>query len=153
MSTYAQWTRLTPAEKAYIATHPLDAPIIKESKDTAFNETARRFGVNGHNDASDAFRHCFWSAILARDLGYFNAYQFTTAHESSPTNDPAEKRMDLHNNSVGLKIGRTAGFIRTSPFGLPDPGGFLARRLIFSNQTLSDKCMTALRNGELITSP
>ena len=57
---------------------------------TAFAETQRRVGIDGHNDKSDAFRHCFWSAILSRELGFMNALEFTTAHESSPTNPPNE---------------------------------------------------------------
>jgi hypothetical protein len=47
--------------------------------------------------------------MLARDLGYQNALQFTNAHESDPRNPPQEKAMDLHNNSVGLSIGRAGG--------------------------------------------
>ncbi|WP_433963224.1 DUF6973 domain-containing protein [Vibrio parahaemolyticus] len=36
----------------------------KKAKDVAFFETESRFGINGHNDKSDAFRHCYWSARL-----------------------------------------------------------------------------------------
>ena len=136
MGAYEQWQRLTPAEKAVIASmasNPLTAvkiPLIKMSKDTAFNETTRRFGFNGRNDQSDAFRHCFWSSVLSRDIGYFWAKAFTDAHETNPDNPPDEKEMDLHNNSVGLKI----GFY----YFIPD-----------SNSSLSDKCYKALQNGEL----
>jgi len=136
MGMYEQWSNLTPAEKAVIAamaSNPLTAtkiPFIKLSKDTAFNETTRRFGFNGRNDESDAFRHCFWSSVLSRDIGYFWAKAFTDAHETNPNNPPDEKEMDLHNNSVGLKI----GFF----YFIPD-----------SNGSLSDKCYKALQNGEL----
>ncbi|MFC5548643.1 DUF6973 domain-containing protein [Massilia aerilata] len=47
--------------------------------------------------------------MLSRDIGYAGALRFTTAHESSPTNDPAEKVMEMHNNSIGLKIRRSKG--------------------------------------------
>lgn len=100
---------------------------IKRAKETALAETKRRFGRNGHNDKADAFRHCFWSALLARDIGYATALQFTTAHESSPTNDPAEKQMDLFNNGVGLQIGRAKG----------------------ADAILSARCMPALTSGRL----
>lgn len=136
MGAYEQWSRLTPAEKAVIASmgaNPLTAikiPLVKMSKDTAFNETTSRFGYNGHNDRSDAFRHCFWSAVLARDIGYYWAKAFTDAHESNPGQPPEEKEMDLHNNSVGLNIG--------FHYFIPD-----------SNSSLSDKCFKALQNGEL----
>ncbi|EPP5335791.1 DUF6973 domain-containing protein [Vibrio harveyi] len=56
----------------------------KRSERCCFFETESRFGINGHNDKSDAFHHCFWSAMLARDIGYKNALEFTTAHEDFP---------------------------------------------------------------------
>ena len=127
-SLYDQFNQLTPQEQSYILSHPHHASTIKESKESAFKETAMRFGFNGKNDRSDAFRHCFWSALLARDLGYSNALQFTTAHESSPTNPKDEKEMDLHNNGVGLEIGRNGG----------------------STALLSQRSMDALTAGKLI---
>lgn len=136
MSTlYNQWSKLTTAEKLLIAAHPVDAVYLRGSKDTAFEETAKRFGVNGRNDRSDAFRHCFWSALLARDIGYLDAWAFTTAHESDPGNPAGEKKMDLHNNSVGLKIGSDYYFFSDS------------------DDELSNSCYQALLDGKLITSP
>jgi hypothetical protein len=134
MGAYEQWNKLTPAEKAVIAamaaTDPVKVALVKASKDKAFNETINRFGFNGHNDQSDAFRHCFWSASLSRDIGYFWAKAFTDAHETSPGQPADEKAMDLHNNSVGLSI----GFY----YFIPD-----------SDKSLSEKCYKALQNGEL----
>lgn len=126
-SVYDQYKNLTPEEQQYIKMHPHHAIIIKRSKEIAFSETRKRFGVNGHNDKSDAFRHCFWSAMLARDLGYLNALRFTSSHESDPRNPPQEKAMDLHNNSVGLSIGMSGG----------------------NNDNLSSLCMSALLTGKL----
>ncbi|MEZ5428872.1 MAG: hypothetical protein R2747_21685 [Pyrinomonadaceae bacterium] len=138
MGVYDQWSHLTTAEKAIIAalavTDPVKVAMIKISKDRAFNETTSRFGYNGHNDQTDAFRHCFWSATLARDIGSFWAKAFTDAHETNPGQPPGEKAMDLHNNSVGLKI----GFY----YFIPD-----------SDKALSDKCFQALQSGQLQTSP
>ncbi len=131
MGMYDQWGQLTPAEKGVIAGMGLiKAALVKMSKDTAFNEAVRRFGYQGHNDKCDAFRHCFWSAVLARDIGSFWAKLFTDAHETKEGQPPEEKEMDLHNNAVGLKI----GFY----YFIPD-----------SNDTLSEKCFQALQNGEL----
>ncbi len=124
---YDQFKQLTPQEQQYITAHPHHVFAIKSSKEAAFQETKKRFGFNGRNDKSDAFRHCFWSAVLAREIGYAGALQFTTAHESSPLNPKDEKEMDLHNNEVGLSIGRTGG----------------------SDQALSQRCMAALIAGQL----
>lgn len=126
-SVIEQFLQLTPDEKIYILMYPEHASAIKASKESAYAETKRIFGRNGLNDRSDAFRHCFWSALLTREIGYAAALRFTTAHESSPTNDPAEKAMDLHNNSIGLKIGRING----------------------SDYILSQRCMAALNSGQL----
>lgn len=124
---YEQYQQLTPKEQEYLRNNPHHAMILKDAREAAFAETIRRFRRNGRNDKSDAFRHCFWSAILARDIGFDNAMRFTTAHESSPKNRLDEKRMDLHNNRVGLDIGRSKG----------------------SNDSISAHCMSALRAGKL----
>lgn len=131
MSAYDEWKGLTPAERSVlIAMGPVNALIVKQSKAKAYNETEKRFGYNGHNDKADAFRHCFWSATLARDIGSWWAKAFTNAHETVTGQPANEKEMDLHNNAVGLKI----GFF----YFIPD-----------SNETLSNKCFAALQNGEL----
>ena len=127
-SIYEQFKKLTPAEQNYIRIHPHHAFAIKDSKDKAFKETERWFGINGRNDKSDAFRHCFWSAILTREIGYSGAFRFTTAHELSALNPKDEKEMDLHNNGVGLSIGRDGG----------------------SDQNISLRCLGALKSGKLI---
>ena len=127
LSIYDQFKQLTPQEQHYIAAHPRNAFAIRSAKELAFEETKKRFGFNGRNDRSDAFRHCFWSAVLARDIGYSGAFQFTTAHESSPLNPKDEKEMDLHNNQVGLSLGRAGG----------------------SDQILGQRCMAALLGGQL----
>lgn len=126
-SAYAQYKNLTLQERQYIRSHPHHALSIERSRDVAFTETKKRFGHSGRNDKSDAFRHCFWSAVLAREIGYQSALRFTNAHESDPRNPPAEKAMDLHNNSVGLSIGRGGG----------------------SNTHLSGRCIAALLSGQL----
>jgi hypothetical protein len=126
---YDQYNNLTLEEKKYIRLHPHHALAIKESKEEAFSQTKKKFGFNGRNDESDAFRHCYWSAILSRELGYYNARTFTSAHESSPQNIYHEKMMDLSNNYVGLIIGRSGG----------------------SNNILSQRCTMALKKNRLKT--
>lgn len=127
-SPYDDFERLSPAEKQFVKSHPIDALTIEDDKNKAFAETRKRFGFNGHNDKSDAFRHCFWSALLARDIGYARALEFTTAHESAPTNPADEKAMDLHNNAVGLSLGKAG----------------------MSDSSLSAQCQLALTAGRLV---
>ncbi len=64
---------------------------------------------------ADAFRHGFWNAMNARDIGSEEASDFATLHElgetspaidpSNPDYDPVAVQMDLHNNYVGRRIG------------------------------------------------
>lgn len=123
---YKQYQQPTPQEQSYLRGNPHHAFAIQEAREEAYEETQRRFGRNGHNDKSDAFRHCYWSALLARELGFHNALKFTTAHEGLPTNPPEEKSMDCHNNRIGLNIGRVKG----------------------TNQVFSMRCMAALQAGQ-----
>lgn len=125
---YKEWGKLKPAERYYVVRYPQHALAIRKSREIAFKETKKMFARNKRNDRSDAFRHCFWSAILARDIGYDGAKKFTTAHEDFPNNPKDEKEMDLHNNSIGLNIGRHSRA---------------------SNQLLSSMCMAALTQEKL----
>lgn len=43
--------------------------------------------------------------MLARDIGYKNALEFTITHEDFPEKPENEKVMDLHNNKVGIRLG------------------------------------------------
>ncbi|MEM9459112.1 MAG: hypothetical protein AAGF11_33345 [Myxococcota bacterium] len=127
-------TGLTPSEKWFLLTHPHLIFTIKENADVASAEAARRYRGSGlHNGQGDAFRHCYWSALLARDIGAENAEAFTSAHEAWAGNPQGEKAMDIHNNRVGIAIGRT------------NPG--------ISNHALADRCARALTVGRLQTSP
>ena len=54
---------------------------------------------------ADALRHCFLSAMLARDLGYTDAMDVLVAHEMNDDWGSPASRMDLFNNAVGLELG------------------------------------------------
>lgn len=54
---------------------------------------------------ADALRHCFLSAMLARDIGYTDAMEVLVAHEMNASWGSPASKMDLHNNAVGLEIG------------------------------------------------
>lgn len=96
----------------------------------ATDETEERFGFSGHNDASDAFRHAYWNALMVVHIDYNWAYRWATAHEEGAEGQPEiEKEMDLWNNRVGRLIAAS------------NPGA--------SDSELSDDVMEALNNGEL----
>jgi len=74
--------------------------------DEAKNYTLYKFGYNGRNDRSDAFRHEAWNIWIMGYIDYNWAYDWTTAHEEGDSKQPAlEKEMDLNNNSIGRIYG------------------------------------------------
>ena len=125
---------LTPAEKLYLITHPHHIFTIKENADKALAEARSRYpGAQLHNGNGDAFRHCYWSALLGRDIGADNAKTFTTAHEGYSANPEGERAMDLHNNGVGIGIG--------------------AANSSSTDAELANLCAVALANGKLMIAP
>lgn len=95
---------------------------FQEIHDKAFSESTARYPdpgkIPGHVPANrknewlqndghrDAFRHCYWNALLARRYGQEWAKQFATAHEGGPGNPAEREAMDLWNNEVGRKIAK-----------------------------------------------
>ena len=102
------YDRLTPEEAAWLAAHPFAAIKIENAKHIALSKTAELFHEGKRNTVADAYRHCLWSALMARDIGEAKAREFSTWHESKTGNPFSEWQMDLHNNRVGLEIGSRA---------------------------------------------
>ncbi|TBL65447.1 DUF6973 domain-containing protein [Hafnia alvei] len=92
MGLLQQFEMLSESEKLFVASNPYSAPVIRFSADEATQKTIQIFGHNGHNDMSDAFRHCYFAALLSRDLGYYDALDYLNAHERFPNNPREEKR-------------------------------------------------------------
>lgn len=109
MGIYDKYKNLKKAEQDFLWAHPFAAAAFDANASTALSEAQKRFaGSSLHNGSGDAFRHCFWSAMNARDEGVTLARQFGEAHEDFATNPPAEKAMDLHNNEVGYTLGNVS---------------------------------------------
>ena len=106
MEIYDKYKNLKKAEKEFVWRHPVAAAEFNSNATTALKEAQKRFSAGSlHNGSGDAFRHCFWSAMNARDEGKELAKGFGDAHEDFDGNPPKEKTMDLHNNRVGYGIG------------------------------------------------
>jgi hypothetical protein len=124
------YDRLTTAEKIFLALNPFMIGTIRSDAEIALAEARRRFpGPGLHNGPGDAFRHCYWSALLTRDIGMNNTIWYTNAHEERSDNPPEEKEMDLFNNMRGIEIG--IGMRRAS------------------NREIADRCEAAFRHGRL----
>ena len=118
---------LNPEEEALLLEDPWKAIKAIYYGLGATDETESVFGYNGHNDASDAFRHAYWNALMVKHIDYTWAYRWATAHEEGGGGEPIENEMDLWNNDKGRNIADN------NPYA--------------SDSTLSDKVIDALNSG------
>jgi hypothetical protein len=98
-----------------VATGPVDC-IVASQKATQAETAANDLVAAGyypadslHNGIADAFRHCFWNALMAGHLGIETAAIIANRHEEAPGQPIEEKNMDLHNNAHGRGIGAALG--------------------------------------------
>ena len=98
---------LNAKEVALAKNHPFEATQFYGSSQVAINYTKTKFGRNGFQDASDAFRHAMWNGNLTQRIGASRAKVWTDAHEAYSSG--IDKQMDLHNNQLGRTIGKNYG--------------------------------------------
>lgn len=113
-SLYDSWGKLTDSEKALVVIYPKEAIAIQSNASRATNSTISIYGHNGNGDVSDAYRHGYWNALNARDVGSSIAEKFATAHEDISDEEMntiyngfygwQHRSMDLHNNEVGRSV-------------------------------------------------
>lgn len=113
-SLYDTWGKLTDSEKLLVVTYPKEAVVIQSNATTASSSTKSIYGANGNGDESDAYRHGYWNALNARDVGKTVAEAFATAHEDISDKELQKisngfygwqhRSMDLHNNEVGRGV-------------------------------------------------
>ena len=100
-STYVE------AIKCVFLVGPFDCAKAKTDADNA-GETARNnYPANTlHNGIGDAFRHCYWNALMTISIGRDQAKKVADLHEdNNPTGPLAERVMDLFNNEIGRQVG------------------------------------------------
>ncbi|WP_094229022.1 DUF6973 domain-containing protein [Methanolobus psychrotolerans] len=94
---------LNPAEEALFYENSWKAINSCYYGKKAMDRTKSIFGFNGADDASDAFRHTYWNALMVKHIDYTWAERWATAHEYNSSGLP--KTMDLWNNNKGRGIG------------------------------------------------
>ncbi|MGG1519103.1 hypothetical protein ABE504_27070 [Paenibacillus oryzisoli] len=95
--------QLNDLEEGLFEAHPVDGLKALTAAQEATDWTVYKFGYNGHNDKSDAFRHSAWNIWI---IGFTSdstwAANWTNAHELGAVGQPqAEYDMDMQNNSIG----------------------------------------------------
>jgi hypothetical protein len=124
-SKFDIWNRMNDFEKDtftdIVLANPGQAFVLKEAKEEAERwswsvsysftseltpKQAEVTAKASRNDGpADALRHCCWSALLASQLAYNDAMRVVMSHEFGATEGSLASKMDIHNNSVGLRIG------------------------------------------------
>jgi hypothetical protein len=108
LSAYDDYNKLSPAERSVVFWNPIDACYSKRCVGDAF-KAAQNSGLDGaHNGPQDAFRHCVWTCCMAQKSNADFSKKMSNAHESTSTSKD-ETSMDLHNNGVGIDIGKGGG--------------------------------------------
>lgn len=107
LDIYDIYDDLTDAEKALIIQHPIKAKKVNECRKLATNRTEIYYNDNSKftQDSADAFRHGYWNALMAIEIGEEYAAMFADAHEDRPESFGVDKDMDLMNNDTGRKDG------------------------------------------------
>lgn len=95
---------LNEQELNLVLRFPFDAIKIRDNAKFVMEVVNSIFQINGHNDVSDAFRHCYFAALNSLTCGTVIATYFGDAHEAEPNQPKIEKTMDLYNNNVGYDI-------------------------------------------------
>lgn len=105
MGGYGTYKRLNKAEKSFLWSHPFASMTFSDDANKALTTAQSKFPSSElHNGRGDAFRHCYWNALMAKHEGDALAKEFADAHEENTDQPADEKKMDLHNNSVGRDI-------------------------------------------------
>lgn len=93
---------LNPEEKKLFKENPWKGIKACYYGSVAIEETKIVCGESGVDDASDAFRHAYWNALMVKHIDYSWADRWATAHEEG--SDGISTEMDLWNNNEGRLI-------------------------------------------------
>ena len=101
------WNKTNLKEKILAAMFPASATIAFRCKNKTNAVAQRVFGARWYDDNGDAnaFRHCFWNALMAFRIGSYRAKLFADAHEWHSGVSSRSDNMDFHNNRVGRRLG------------------------------------------------
>ena len=123
-TTFQKFRVLSCPEKWWVVTHPFVAKKahkitleVRKTVEGLKNDTILK-GI-GNGLQIDAFRHAYWMALLTREIGWRRSNKLGKAHEKGNYKtykkgevedgvlpDKISSEMDLHNNGVGIDIGK-----------------------------------------------
>ncbi|CAF1328615.1 unnamed protein product [Adineta ricciae] len=97
----------TEAIKCLFLVGPFACAKAKTDADNAAAAARESYPTDTlHNGIGDAFRHCYWNALMTLSVGRTSAKKIADLHEDNNTTGPlAEREMDLKNNEIGRQAG------------------------------------------------
>ncbi|MFJ3222236.1 DNRLRE domain-containing protein [Streptomyces sp. NPDC086783] len=96
---------VTPSERDYCFWNPYDCGVARDQADRALYWAKKLYADSTlFQGTGDAFRHCWWNALMEIKSNHETAYEVATRHESQSRG--IDKTMDLNNNKKGREIGR-----------------------------------------------
>lgn len=87
---------------------PIDCYTAKNDANTAYAAAEELYPDSLHNGPGDAFRHCYWNALMTIHINKDQAKIVADNHEEISNGPEAENRMDYKNNEIGREIGEGA---------------------------------------------
>lgn len=104
--------------KCAVIVGPVDCNTAKNDADTASAEAANLYPAGTlHNGTGDAFRHCYWNALMTIHINPDQAKKVADQHEDSSSGPENEKIMDRKNNEVGREIGKNSADVNAAKEG------------------------------------
>ena len=125
-SSFKQFKKLSRPEKCWVIWHPFVAKkayliSVEARKMTSQIKRDSVLIGNGNGQQVDAFRHTYWMALLSDAIGWRRARRLGIVHEKGNYKDFKKRKhengvvpdkisseMDLHNNNVGIEIGKSS---------------------------------------------
>lgn len=91
--------------KCVIQVGPIDCYTARNDANTAEATAIELYGGSLHNGPGDAFRHCYWNALMAIHINPDQAKIVADNHEAVSNGPEEENKMDFFNNDIGRQIG------------------------------------------------
>lgn len=101
--SYSDYGRLNGAEKSFCrwpSRWSICSTAFNDSS-SALSEAQHLYPNSLHNGQGDAFRHCYWSALMTIHMGRQTAAGFGDRHEEVDDQPYIEYLMDQRNNAIG----------------------------------------------------
>lgn len=100
--------KFTEGVRCVFQVGPIDCYTARNDANTAYATAEELYPDSLHNGPGDAFRHCYWNALMTIHINKDQAKIVADNHEEISNGPEAENKMDYKNNEVGRGIGESS---------------------------------------------